>query len=60
MTELPASWPIPAGTCAPNENSRNVSRNTLALGREVCLRVPLQRVDGAVGAEEGRRFSWLG
>jgi hypothetical protein len=26
----------------------------------VLLQVPLQRVDGAVGAEDGRRFSWLG
>jgi hypothetical protein len=29
-------------------------------GRKVCRQVPLQRVDGAVGAEDGRRFSWLG
>jgi hypothetical protein len=29
-------------------------------GRKVCLQVPLQRVDGAVGADDGRRFSWLG
>jgi hypothetical protein len=30
------------------------------LGSKVCLQVPLQRVAGAVGAEEVHRFSWLG
>ncbi len=29
-------------------------------GRKVCLQFLLQRVDGAVGAEDGGRFSWLG
>ncbi len=30
MTELPANWPTPAGTCAPKRELANVSRNTLA------------------------------
>ncbi len=30
------------------------------LESKVCLQVPLQRVAGAVGAEEVHRFSWLG
>ncbi|MFZ0190003.1 MAG: hypothetical protein WAL72_24030, partial [Streptosporangiaceae bacterium] len=50
MTELPANWPTPAGTCAPNENSRTY-RGTRLLGRQSLRKLPDAGREGAGAAD---------
>jgi len=47
-------------TYAAREADASMRFRVRTAGRRVCLQVPLQRLDGAVGTEEGRCFSWLG